>query len=109
MRMSGGVSCVMRMLKGYHAHATVSFGWHMGYETRDSMSPFTLYILHTLHFTFYTLPARWRVLCAALRRAIASRKAVPADIKDQTSRPLRGKTKIVCHIPPTRASGILGS
>ena len=38
---------------------------------------------YILHFTFYTLSARWRVLCAALRRAIASRKAVPADIKDQ--------------------------
>ena len=32
---------------------------------------------------------RWRVLGAALRRAIASRRAVPADVKDQLSRPCR--------------------
>ena len=51
---------------------------------------------------------RWQVLGAAFRRAIASRKAVPADIKDQTSRPLRGKTEIVCHIPPPNASGDFG-
>ena len=31
---------------------------------------------------------RWRVLGAALRRAIASRKAVPADVKDQSCVPL---------------------
>ena len=30
---------------------------------------------------------RWRVLGAALRRAIASRRAVPADVKDQTYLP----------------------
>ena len=42
MRMSGGVPCAWS--RGYHAHATVSFGWHMGYETRDSMSPYSLYI-----------------------------------------------------------------
>ena len=60
---------------------------------------------YTLHFTFYTLPARWRV---GFRRAIASRKAVPADVKDQTSRPLRGKMEILCHIPPPNARGDFG-
>ena len=34
---------------------------------------------------------RWRVLDAALRRAIASRKAVPADVKDQLSAFASGK------------------
>ena len=55
---------------------------------------------------------RWRVLGAASRRAIASRKAVPADVKDQFCVPLhssfqreRGK---VYPIPPPNASGILG-
>ena len=64
---------------------------------------------YILHFTFYTLPARWRVLGAALRRAIASRKAVPADVKDQFCVPLhssfqreRGK---VYPIPLPNASG----
>ena len=45
---------------------------------------------------------RWRV---GFRHAIASRKAVPADIKDQP--PLLGKTEIVYHIPPWLQAGIL--
>ena len=55
---------------------------------------------------------RWRVLGAAFRRAIASRKAVPADVKDQLCVPLhssfqreRGK---VYPIPPPNASGDFG-
>ena len=64
--------------------------------------------LRDAHFTFYTLPARWRVLGAASRRAIASRKAVPAEVKDQTSHPFTGKTEIVCHIPPPSASEDFG-
>ena len=54
---------------------------------------------------------RWRVLGAALRRAITSRKAVPADVKEQFCVPLhssfqreRGK---VYPILPLHASGIL--
>ena len=43
---------------------------------------------------------RWRVLGAALRRAIASRRAVPADVKDQLSRPCKGKLAIIIpHFP----------
>ena len=52
---------------------------------------------------------RWWVLCAALRRAIASRRAVPADIKDQPYLPLHpsfhGERGKVYPIPPPVSSG----
>ena len=58
------------------------------------------------------LSGRWRVLGAALRRAIASRKAVPADVKDQPCLPLHpsfhGERRKVYPIPPTVSSGKCG-
>ena len=55
---------------------------------------------------------RWRVLGAASRRAIASRKAVPADVKDQSCVPLHGSFQRergkVYPIPPPNASGDSG-
>ena len=56
---------------------------------------------------------RWRVLGAASRRAIASRKAVPADIKDQPYLPLQpyfhGERGKVYPISPPVSSGKCGS
>ena len=49
---------------------------------------------YTLHFTFYILPARWWVLCAAFRRATASRKAVTTDVKDQINLPITAPNTI---------------
>ena len=77
----------------------------LGDTARSASGPYQLVATSA---TAPVVSGRWRVLGAALRRAIASRKAVPADIKDQTSRPLRGKTEIVCHIPPPNASGDFG-
>jgi len=52
---------------------------------------------------------RWRVLGAALRRAIASRRAVPANVKDQSYHPLHpsshGECEKVYPIPPPLSSG----
>ena len=52
---------------------------------------------------------RWRVLGADLRRAIASRRAVPADVKDQTCLPLHpsshGECWKVYPIPQPVSSG----
>ena len=42
-----------------------------------------------LHGSIDPLPARWWILCAAFRRTIASRKAVPTDVKDQCASPSR--------------------
>ena len=55
---------------------------------------------------------RWRVLGAALRRAIASRRAIPADVKDQFYLPLlyafQGERGRVYPIPPPVSSGNRG-
>ena len=55
---------------------------------------------------------RWRVLGAALRRAIASRRTVPADVKDQSYHPLhnsfQGNAGKVYPIPPPLSSGKCG-
>jgi len=55
---------------------------------------------------------RWRVLGAALRRAIASRRAIPADVKDQSYHPLHpsshGECEKVYPISPPLSSGKCG-
>ena len=54
-----------------------------------------------------SVSGRWRVLGAALRRAIASRRAVPADVKDQLSRPCKGKLAIIIpHFPAQNKRGV---
>ena len=47
----------------------------------------------------YQASARWRVLGAASRRAIASRKAVPADVKEPFVPQSSGTRRIIPHPP----------
>ncbi len=53
----------------------------------------------------YQRQARWWVLGAAFRRAIASRKAVPTNVKDQPPRPFTGKTKPLYRIRWVKTRG----
>ena len=77
----------------------------LGDTARSASGPYQLVATSA---TSPVVSGRWQVLGAASRRAIASRKAVPADVKDQTSRPLKGKVEILCHNPPSVSSGKCG-
>ena len=65
-------------------------------KIRKLSVPFILHFsLYILHSQFCTISARWWILDAVSRRATASRKTVPTDIKDQP--PHRYVTNHIFH------------